>query len=163
LREISALGIKRGGAIAGFVSTAVGLGVYLVSHSLPWALAATFLLLFLSVLGAAHELWQQRNAAIEARMAIEQRPEARIDAALTEAIELREELTYKASLLTEKEQRVKTMALIVGSRMVVAECAPAFFDDLETEEVDGAGTQRLIGVVNEYYRVLAAVRKQLTG
>lgn len=162
LREIAALGSRQGGLVAGLASTALGLIVFLLSRSLPWALAVTLALLFLSMLLASHELWKQRNAAEEALGEIEQRPGERIDSALRQALELREELTYKAELLTPQEQRVKTAKLITASRMAVSECAPAYFDDLKTETVDGAGTTHLIGVVNEYYGLLATVRKDLS-
>jgi hypothetical protein len=160
-RELSAVGGKWGLAILGVLTTILGVVAYLLSKSIPLTLALVFGFLFLATLGATYEFWTQRNDANDKVKKIEETPEFKIDATLKQALELQENLTYKAAAITPQEQRRLVGALIFQTHSVVADYAPAYVDDLKTESIDGSGPEQLLGVVTEYYRVLAAVRKQL--
>ncbi len=159
--QAAALAGKRGLAILGSATTVLPLAAYALSRNA--AIAVAFLLGFLTLAGllAAHGFWRERNEAEGKLRSIENTPEFKIDSTLRMALELRETLTHNYKGLDQKQLRIRTGTLVVESIKVVGEYAPAYADDLKTRELEGAGTTRLLDVVNEYYRVLARIRKQL--
>lgn len=161
VREAGASAGKSGLAIVSAGTTVLPGAVYLLSQKLSWAIAVALLVLFLAALGAAYGFWKERNEADENRRAIEDTPEFQIDSVLKNGLTLRGSLADNQHGLSEREHRVKTMEFIAETMIVVGDYAPAYTDDLQPELFDGAGTKHLLKVVNENFRVLADVRKQL--
>lgn len=158
--ETATLAGKRGLAILGAATTVFPVGAYALSRNAAVAVAFLLGFLLLAALLAAHGFWAETKDAEDKLRSVEDTPEFKIDAVLRRALEVREDLTHRDE--SEKARRLKTMELIAATIMVVGEYAPAYADDLKTREIQGgAGRERFLAVVNEYYGVLAAVRKQL--
>jgi hypothetical protein len=161
IREAAAKAGRSGIAILSAASTVLPVGVYLLSQELSWAIAIALAVLFLAALGAAHEFWKERNEADEKREAIEETPEFQIDKVLKEGLSLRESLTHNGHGFSEAELRDQTVEFITEVMIVVRAYAPAHTDDLQPELFDGSGIEHFLNIVNENFRVLAEVRKQL--
>ena len=165
IREAGALAGRKGIAILSVSTTVPPVALFLFSENLALAIAFGAAVVIVAALWAAHEFWKQRNevqAGLQReREAHKATPEFRIDAVLQRALDLREALTYNRHRESEKELRVAVLALIFESQVVTFDAAPAYADDLATEPAEGTGTPQLLAAVNDCYRVLAAVRKQL--
>lgn len=163
-REAAALGTRRGAAILGVLTTVAGSVAFLLTGN-PW-LALSLVLGFLALLffDLAHQFWKQRNTAEERTRAVERDKEAaeatpqfKIDAVLRKTLALSTALKHEDGK-SETKRRRAALAVIFEAHNLIATSAPAYLEDLEMEIPEDV---ELWKAVEECYRVLAKVRKQL--